>query len=68
MPCNASVVPLPGESLDSLFRRFKQQVNRGDVLGELRRRAIFVTSGERERRKHFKALAFAKRRQARREE
>jgi len=63
---NVNIVLRPDESLDSALQRFKRAVNRSDVLGELKRRAVFVASAERERRKHFKAVAMVRRKQQRR--
>ena len=49
------VKPGPGESIDSICKRFKKAVDRSGVLHELREHGHFVSPGQRRRMKSFRA-------------
>jgi len=56
----------PGESQESLLRRFRKQVTDGRVLSEVRRRRWFVSKSEQRRIAKRKGIRRAKRRQRQR--
>lgn len=51
------VVPRPGQSIDSLIRRFKKKVEAEGILDEVKKREYHLTKSERRRLKHKKAVA-----------
>lgn len=56
-----SVKLRPGESFDSLLRRFKRETLKSEVLKELRQREYFVSKSEKRRKKAEEARRRAKR-------
>jgi small subunit ribosomal protein S21 len=57
----------PGESLESLLKRFRKQVIAGGVLSAYRRRRWFVSKGEQRRIAKKKGIRRAKRKLRRRQ-
>ena len=66
---NSAIIPLvkeankimaikakPGESLDSMLRRFKKEVTKAEILKELRKREYYLSPSEKRRRKSAEAL------------
>lgn len=53
----------PGESQESLLRRFRREVTKGRVLSEVRRRRWFVSKSEQRRIAKRKGIRKARRRQ-----
>jgi len=53
----------PGESQESLLKRFRQQVIRGRVLSDVRKRRWFVSKSEQRRIAKRKGIRRAKKRQ-----
>ncbi len=60
------VTARPGETLDSLLRRFKQGVERGGVLGDYKRHQTYLSRGEKARAKAKRAERKRRTRMARR--
>ena len=60
------VTARPGETLDSLLRRFKQGVERGGILGDYKRHQTFLSRGEKARAKAKRAERKRRTRLARR--
>ena len=56
----------PGEAFESLFRRFKQAVERGGILGDFKRHQTFMSPGEKQRMKIKRAERKRRTRMARR--
>jgi small subunit ribosomal protein S21 len=54
------VYPRPGESFDSLLRRFRCEVEESGVLRECRRRQYFVSPSELRRRKERRKKRLAR--------
>lgn len=54
----------PGETLDSMLKRFKKEVVKGDILKDLRKHEFYVPPSERRRIKSAEAQKRAKRREA----
>lgn len=52
----ARVVKKQDETVDSLLRRFKRQVQRDNILMEVRKREYYVRPGIKRRLKHENAL------------
>ena len=53
----------PGESQESLLRRFRNQVTQGGVLSEVRKRRWFIPKSEQRRMAKRKGIRRAKKRQ-----
>ena len=54
----------PGETLDSMLRRFKKEVTKAEILKELRKREYYLSPSEKRRRKSAEALRRLKKKQA----
>lgn len=54
----------PGETLDSMLKRFKKEVVKGDILKDLRKHEFYVPPSEKRRIKSAEAQKRAKRREA----
>jgi small subunit ribosomal protein S21 len=52
----AQVVLRPGESQDSLLKRFRRRVTRERILSDVRKKRYFVKKSEARRRAHRKAM------------
>jgi small subunit ribosomal protein S21 len=52
----AQVVLKPGESQDSLLKRFRRRVTRERILSDVRKKRYFVKKSEERRRAHRKAV------------
>jgi small subunit ribosomal protein S21 len=52
----AQVVLRPGESQDSLLKRFRRRVTRERILSDVRKKRHFVKKSEERRRAHRKAV------------
>lgn len=63
----ASVKIRPGESQEQLFKRFRKQVTRSGILGEVRRKRWYVSKGELRRMEKKKSIRRARRREFKRE-
>lgn len=63
-----SVELQPGESQESLLRRFRKAVTQAGILSETRRRRWFVSKSELERKAKKKAIRKARREQRRNSE
>jgi small subunit ribosomal protein S21 len=55
----------PGESQESLLRRFRKKVIRGRILSTVKKKRYFVSKSELRRRARLKAVRREKRRQRR---
>jgi small subunit ribosomal protein S21 len=62
----ASVVLEPGESQESLLRRFRKQVVKDRILSDVKKKRFFVSKSEKRRRARLKAIR--RERQRRRKE
>jgi len=54
----------PGESQESLLKRFRKEVMKGGVLSTYRRKRWYVSKSEERRRRRAKAIRKARRKQA----
>ena len=54
----------PGETLDSMLRRFKKETLKSEVLKELRKREFYMTPSEKKRKKSAEAQKRMKKKQA----
>jgi small subunit ribosomal protein S21 len=52
----ASVVLEPGESQESLLRRFRKQVVKDRILSDVKKKRFFVSKSEKRRRARLKAI------------
>lgn len=52
----------PGESFNSMLKRFRKRVNRDRIKSELRKRRYFITKGEKDRIAQRKAERKARKR------
>jgi small subunit ribosomal protein S21 len=52
----ASVVLEPGESQESLLRRFRKQVVKDRILSDVKKKRFFVSKSEKRRRARLKAM------------
>jgi small subunit ribosomal protein S21 len=55
----------PGESQESLLRRFRKKVTRARILSTVKKKRYFVSKSEQRRRARLKAVRREKRRQRR---
>ena len=55
----------PGESQESLLRRFRKKVTRARILSTVKKKRYFVSKSEQRRRARLKAVRREKRRQSR---
>ena len=62
-----TVVSRPGESGESLLKRFRKQVTKSGVLSDARKKRWHVSKSEKRRIEKRKAIRRARRKQARRE-
>ena len=62
-----SVVSRPGESVESLLKRFRKQVTKSGVLSDARKKRWYVSKSEKRRIDKRKAIRRARRKQVRRE-
>jgi len=46
----------PGESQESLLRRFRKQVTRSRILSDVKKKRFFVSKSEQRRRARLKAI------------
>ena len=60
-----TVVLRPGESQESLLRRFRKKVVRARILSTVKKKRYFVSKSEQRRRSRLKAIRREKKRQAR---
>ncbi len=58
----------PGESLESMLRRFRRELSQSRMLAEYRRRQRFYSKSELRREKARRALRRAQRRQSRQQQ
>lgn len=54
----------PGETVDSMLRRFKREVMKSEVLKDLRKKEYFVSPSEKRRLKSAEAQKRQKRKEA----
>jgi len=54
---NAKIVIQPGEPIEASLRKFKKEMEKGDVMREYRRAESFVPKAERRKTKSRKAAA-----------
>jgi small subunit ribosomal protein S21 len=52
----------PGESLESLLKRFRKEVTKGRILSEYRKRRWYMSKSEKRRKQRKKAIRKARRR------
>ena len=62
----ANVILEPGESQESLLRRFRKQVVKDRILSDVKKKRFFVSKSEKRRRARLKAIR--RERQRRRKE
>lgn len=62
-----TVVSKPGESAESLLKRFRKEVTKSGILSEARKKRWYVSKSEKRRIEKRKAIRRARRKQARRE-
>jgi small subunit ribosomal protein S21 len=62
-----SVVLHPGESQESLLRRFRKQVTRDRILSDVKKKRFFVSKSEKRRRARLKAIRRERQRQRRKQ-
>jgi small subunit ribosomal protein S21 len=60
-----SVVLKPGESQESLLRRFRKQVVKDRILSDVKKKRFFVSKSEKRRRARLKAIRRQRQRQRR---
>jgi small subunit ribosomal protein S21 len=60
-----TVVLRPGESQESLLRRFRKQVTKARILSTVKKKRYFVSKSEQRRRARLKAIRREKKRQRR---
>ena len=60
-----TVVLKPGESQESLLRRFRKQVLKDRILAEAKKKRVFVSKSEERRRARLKAIRRERQRQRR---
>lgn len=53
--CDGPIYPLPGESIDAVWRRFKKSCEKADVFGQHRRHREFTSKSSRRRNKSHNA-------------
>ncbi len=56
----AMVVAKPGESFESMYRRFKKKVVRDEIIPELRKREYYVSPSQKRRLKKEAAIKRAR--------
>ncbi|MDY7077414.1 MAG: 30S ribosomal protein S21 [Chloroflexota bacterium] len=61
------VVLKPGESQESLLRRFRKQVTRDRILSDVKKKRFFVSKSEKRRRARLKAVRRERQRQRRKQ-
>ena len=61
-----TVVSRPGESADSLLKRFRKQVTKSGILSDARKKRWHVSKSEKRRIDKRKAIRRARRKEARR--
>ena len=54
----------PGETLDSMLRRFKREVMKSEVLKDLRKKEYYVSPSQKRRLKSAEAQKIAKKKEA----
>ena len=54
----------PGETLDSMLRRFKREVMKSEVLKDLRKKEYYVSPSQKRRLKSAEAQKSAKKKEA----
>ena len=59
------VILEPGESQESLLRRFRKKVTRERILSDVKKKRFFVKGSEERRRAHRKAVRRERQRQSR---
>ncbi|MGC9356874.1 MAG: 30S ribosomal protein S21 [Anaerolineae bacterium] len=57
------VTAKPGESAESLLRRFRKQVSKDRIMGEVKKRRYFITKGEKRRIEERKGIRNARKRE-----
>ena len=57
----------PGESQESLLRRFRKQVTRNRILSDVKKKRFFVSKSEKRRRARLKAIRRQRQRRRREE-
>jgi small subunit ribosomal protein S21 len=60
-----TVVLKPGESPESLLKRFRKQVTRDRILSDVKKKRFFVSKSEKRRRARLKAIRRERQRQRR---
>ena len=60
-----SVVLEPGESQESLLRRFRKQVVKDRILSDVKKKRFFVSKSEKRRRARLKAIGLERQQQRR---
>jgi small subunit ribosomal protein S21 len=60
-----TVVLKPGESQESLLRRFRKQVTSARILSDVKKKRFFVSKSEKRRRARLKAIRRQRQRQRR---
>ena len=63
-----TVVLRPGESQESLLKRFRREVTKEVILSTVRKKRWYISKSERRRRERAKAIRKAKRREQRRKQ
>ncbi|RLC67613.1 MAG: 30S ribosomal protein S21 [Chloroflexi bacterium] len=61
------VVLKPGESQESLLKRFRKRVSKNRILSDVKKKRFFVSKSEQRRRARLKAIRKERRRQRREE-